>query len=133
MKKETSLDVVLIGLIDNDKLRHMPRYFDDFKEFDRGEKVMFRQKEDVRCEHYLIILDRAIETFLLHNAAQVGLRVSEFGFSDDQKQFQKALKSQQIEDDPRYLSLLRTLLERQAPDFSKIASFLRSLFPDGTY
>lgn len=124
MKQEVSFDKVLIGLIDNDKLKHMPRYFDDFVEFERGKRVSFRQKEDVRVEHYLIVLDKAIETFLLYNAVQVGINVADFGFSGIQKEFQKSLKSQQIEDSENYQSLLQSLRIQQAPDFVKIEAFL---------
>lgn len=47
MKRAGFSEVILIGLIDNDKLKHTPRYFDDFIEFERGQCVSFRQKEDV--------------------------------------------------------------------------------------
>lgn len=124
MKQEASFDKVMIGLIDNDKLKHMPRYFDDFAEFDRGGRVSFRQKEDLYVQHYLIVLERAIETFLLYNAEQVGIKVADFGFSEIQKEFQKSLKSQQIEDSENYQSLLQALRIQQAPDFVKIEAFL---------
>lgn len=124
MKKAGFSEVILIGLIDNDKLKHMPRYFDDFIEYERGERISFRQKEDIRVQHYLIVLERAIETFLFHNAAQVGINVADFGFSAIQKEFQKSLKSQQIEDSENYQSLLQSLRIQQAPDFMKIEAFL---------
>ena len=124
MKRAGFSEVILIGLIDNDKLKHTPRYFDDFIEIERGQCVSFRQKEDVRVEHYLIVLERAIETFLLYNAAQVGINVADFGFSEVQKEFQKNLKSQQIEDSENYQSLLKALRDQQAPDFIKIEAFL---------
>ncbi|TAE36335.1 MAG: hypothetical protein EAY79_11735 [Runella slithyformis] len=127
MKKTGLSSVVLVGLIDNDKLKNMPRYFDDFTEYQRGQRVSIRQKEDIRVQHYLIVLDRAIETFLLYNAETVGIKLTDFGFSDSPKELQKRLKSTQIEDNDNYLTLLRTLQEHKAPDFVLIEQFLKQL------
>lgn len=122
MEAERNDAVILIGFVDNDK--RIPPYFRDFEEIERGERVLFKQKEDYRVQHFLVVLDKAIETFLLHNAAQVGIKVTDFDFSEIQKEFQKSLKSQQIEDDDKYHTLLKALRTGQAPDLVKIDAFL---------
>ena len=122
MEAERNDTVILVGFVDNDK--RIPPYFRDFEEIDCGNRVLFKQKEDYSVQHFLVVLDKAIETFLLYNAAQVGINVADFGFSGIQKEFQKSLKSQQIEDSENYQSLLQSLRIQQAPDFVKIEAFL---------
>ena len=130
MKKlANSPEIILVGFIDNDKLKNMPRYFDDFTEYRRGQRVSFRQKEDFRVQHYLIVLERAIETFLLHNAAKAAVKVTDFGFSDVQSEFQKRLKTIQIENDIHFISLLKELQKQKAPDFVLIGQFLQEFIP----
>lgn len=94
------------------------------KKLNGGERVLFKQKDDHRVQHFLVVLDKAIETFFLYNAAAVGIQVTDFGFSELQKEFQKILKSQQIEDDEKYYALLKALRTGQTPDFVKINALL---------
>ncbi len=125
MKAERNDAVILIGFVDNDK--RIPPYFRDFEEIERGERVLFKQKDDHRVQHFLVVLDKAIETFLLHNAAQVDIKVTDFGFSEIQKEFQKraskANRSKTMRSTMR--SLKRTPYHRTSPsDFVKIDTLL---------
>jgi hypothetical protein len=119
-QNDTIEDFTLIGLVDNDKYK--PPYFTDFQEFDRGQRVSFRHKADTH--QYLMVLEKAIETFLLHNAAAVGLNMSDFGFSDNLKELKHQLKRMTIGSNADYLRLLTELQQKQAPDFVKIIAFL---------
>jgi hypothetical protein len=118
-------DFTLIGLVDNDKQK-LP-YFNDFQEIDRGQRVSFRHKSNT--SQYLIVLEKAIETFLLHNAAAVGLNMPDFNFSDNLKDFKHQLKRMNIGSNAHYLRLLTELQQKEAPDFIKITTFL-SKFTD---
>ncbi len=118
-------DFILIGLIDDDK--HKPPYFNDFQEFDRGQRVSFRRKASTN--QYLIVLEKAIETFLLHNAEAVGLNMPDFGFSDNLRDFKHQLKRMSIGSNVDYLKILTELKQKRAPDFVKIDIFL-SVFID---
>ncbi|GAB4037178.1 hypothetical protein [Spirosoma gilvum] len=111
---------LLLGIVDNDK--HKPRYLRAFETLEEGNKVCLKQKPG--SNQYLIIIDKAIETFLLWNAVQVKIRVTDYGFSTDIKQLGVKLKSQAIETDPNYLQLLADLHAQKAPGFLTLERIL---------
>lgn len=76
---------------------------------------------------YLLIIDKAIETFLLWNALQVNLIITDYGFNTDVKQLGARLKSRAIETDPNYLRLLSDLHAQQAPGFITLERILNDL------
>ncbi len=112
--------VALIGIVDNDK--HKPRYLRTFQTIEESDKVCFQRKPG--ANQYLLIIDKAIETFLLWNAAQVGLNMADYTFSSDIRLLGAKLKSQSIETDPNYLRLLTDLHTRQAPGFLTLERIL---------
>lgn len=112
--------VVLIGIVDNDK--HKPRYLRTFQTIEESDKVCFQHIPGLN--QYLIIIDKAIETFLLWNAAQVGLNMADYRFSSDTRSLGAKLKSQSIETDPNYLRLLTDLHTRNAPGFLTLERIL---------
>ncbi|GAB3715353.1 hypothetical protein GCM10027592_55870 [Spirosoma flavus] len=114
---------VLIGIVDNDK--HKPRYLRQFEPIDEQNKVSFLHKPN--SNQYLIIIDKAIETFLLWNALQVNLNVANYGFNTDVRQLGAKLKSQAIETDPNYLQLLTDLHACRAPGFVTLQRILNDL------
>ena len=112
--------VVLIGIVDNDK--HKPRYLRTFQTIEELNKVCFQHIPG--ANQYLLIIDKAIETFLLWNAAQVGLDMADYAFSSDIRSLGVKLKSQSIETDPNYLRLLTDLHTRRAPGFLTLERIL---------
>jgi hypothetical protein len=114
---------ILLGIVDNDK--HKPRYLREFETIDESNKVCFKHRQD--SNQYLIIIDRAIETFLLWNAAQVSIKVTDYGFNSEIKQFGAQLKRQAVETDLNYLRLLADLHTQQAPGFLTLERILNDI------
>jgi len=111
---------ILLGIVDNDK--HKPRYLRAFEPIEELNKVCFLHKPN--SNQYLIIIDKAIETFLLWNAAQVNLTMADYGFTTDVRQLGAQLKRLAIETDPDYLRLLTDLHALQAPGFLTLERIL---------
>jgi hypothetical protein len=114
---------ILVGIVDNDK--HKPRYLREFETIDELNKVCFLHKPD--SNQYLIIIDKAIETFLLWNAAQVNLTMANYGYKADVRQLGAQLKRLAIETDPNYLRLLSDLHTRRAPGFLTLERILNDI------
>ncbi|TKT92092.1 hypothetical protein [Dyadobacter frigoris] len=113
----------LIGFVDEDK--RIPPYFDDFEIIDSGDKVILNKK--LGKDQYLIVIQKAIESFLVWNADQVGIDLTDFGFPKDVKSLGNRLKSLQIEKDENFQTLLVALDNQNAPGFVKIRSILNEL------
>ncbi|MVM30198.1 hypothetical protein GO755_09145 [Spirosoma sp. HMF4905] len=113
-------EFILIGFVDNDK--RTPTYFDDFDTITVENKVIFKKKQLV--EHYLLVIDKAIETFLIWNAQQVAIDLAEYGFTSNLKRLCQLMKRTTIGSDPNYLRLLTDLHTRQAPGFQTLERIL---------
>lgn len=113
-------DVVLIGFVDNDK--RTPPYFDDFEIVAAENKVLFKKKP--YTEHYLLVIDKAIETFLIWNAQQVNIDLAEYGLTPELKRLCQLMKRTTIGSDSNYLQLLTDLYARQAPGFQTLERIL---------
>ncbi len=109
-----------IGLVDNDK--RVPPYLLSFNTISAENKVLLKRNE--QTNQHLIVIDKAIESFLLWNAQQVNLNVTDYGFSTDIKTFGKALKTSAIGANSNYRQLLTDLHARQAPGFLTLERIL---------
>ena len=116
-------NTLMVGFVDDDK--RIPPYFDDFEILNEGGKVIFKKK--VGVENYLIVIQKAIETFLVWNAEQVEVELDKFGFPNDIKQLGNRLKSLQIEKDEDFQNLLTVLNTKNAPGFVRIRTLLNDL------
>lgn len=85
-------------------------------------KVLLKRNE--ATNQHLIVIDKAIESFLLWNAHQTNLDVSDYGFISNIKPFGKALKTSAIGGNANYLRLLTDLHARQAPGFLTLERIL---------
>lgn len=85
-------------------------------------KVILKRRE--QTEQYIVVIDKAIESFLLWNVEQVGVNIADYGFSQDIKRFGKVLKTSAIGTNPNYLQLLTDLYARQAPGFLTLERIL---------
>lgn len=116
---------IRIGLVDNDK--RVPPYLLTFETVSERNKVFLKRKG--MTDQYLIVIDKAIESFLLWNAQQTDLNVADYGFVNDVKLFGKALKTSAIGSNDRYTQLLTDLHTRQAPGFLTLERILHDLIP----
>ena len=74
MKDFRDGSVKLVGLIDKDKTT--PKYFDLFVEVAAVKGVSLKKHR--AAEHYVIVLEPAIERFLMDAAGRLGLLMSDF-------------------------------------------------------
>lgn len=112
-----------IGVVDNDKRK--PPYLLLFDGIIEENKVCLKQKGG--RQNSLLVIDKAIETFLLWNAEQVAIRLPDYGFPEDIKLLGRTLKTSAIETDPNYLRLLTDLRTRQAPGILTLERILNDL------
>lgn len=120
---ERNDDSIRIGFVDNDK--RVPPYLLTFKTIFEQNKVVLKHNEQTK--QHVLVVDKAIESFLLWNAAQVELDVVDYGFVNDVKAFGKALKTSAIGSSSNYLQLLTDLHARQAPGFLTLERILNDL------
>jgi hypothetical protein len=111
---------VRIGFVDNDK--RVPPYLLTFDTIFEQDKVLLKRNE--QTNQHLIVIDKAIESFLLWNTVQVELNVADYGFIHDIKAFGKALKTSSIGSSANYLRLLTDLYTHQAPGFLTLERIL---------
>ena len=116
---------ICIGLVDNDK--RVPPYLLTFETVSEQNKVFLKRKG--MTSQYLIVIDKAIESFLLWNAQQVDLNVVNYGFVNDKKLFGRPLKTSAIGSNSNYRQLLADLHARQAPGFLTLQRILHDVIP----
>ena len=112
-----------IGVVDKDK--RTPPYLLTFDPAVESNKICFKRKDNL--PHYLIVIDKAIESFLLWNATQVSVNITDYGFPDEIKPLGKILKTSAIGANPDYLRLLTDLHARQAPGILTLERLLNDL------
>ena len=78
-------------------------------------KIIHCRFSDCKIPQELIILDKAVETFLLWNAKEIGIDVKDYGFANNPKQFGFSLKQVNIDNNQEYKRLLHDL--SNAPGF----------------
>ncbi len=130
MKSPRADDYRLIGIVDNDKklMVHCKGFFSHFTVIEERDKLSIR-KNPTTAQH-IIVIDKAIETFLLWNATQTGLNVALFGFSTDVKRLGNQLKTPAIETDPDYQELLAELFDKKAPGLVLLQRVLTELMSE---
>jgi hypothetical protein len=120
----------LVGVVDNDDDLNLrcKGFFSAFELVEDQHQVLLRKHP--QRQQFIIVLDKAIESFILWNAAQVGIDVGEYGFPDNPKKLgRRYFKSPTIETDPNYLRLLTDLHAKQAPGFITLQHLLNELVP----
>ena len=118
-------DEPIIGVVDNDKEKRVPLYLRDFEPIENSNRIIYKRKPNTN--QTLIVLDKAVESFLLWNAEQVGFDVATLGFSTVPKLLGRRLKYDQLDADSDYIALLNALYTRQAPGFLTLEQILNDL------
>ena len=113
----------MVGVVDKDK--RTPPYLLTFDTVYELNKVCLKRKDDSNI--YLIVIDKAIESFLLWNAAEVSIDITTYGFPNEIKPLGKALKTTAIGSDADYLRLLTDLHALQAPGILTLERILNDL------
>lgn len=127
MSRGQKTDFKLVGVVDNDKKLdiHYQAYFQRFDLVLQQNKIIHRRFTECKIPQELIILDKAIETFLLWNAQQIDLDVEDYGFNKNPKQFGFSLKQVNIGDNQEYRRLLNDLSD--SPGFVTLIRILDAI------
>lgn len=117
----------LIGLVDNDNDldTRCKGFFKSFTVVEQDNRIVLRENS-IR-QQYLIVIDKAIESFLIWNAERVGVDMESYGFVPTVKQLRRQTKLPAIETDPNYRQLLTDLHTRQAPGFLTLERILHDI------
>jgi hypothetical protein len=124
MKAAAKGFTVVAGITDTDAIT--PRYFDSFKLILEENKVCFMRRPN-SGEYWIRNVFGGVEAFILWNAEQVGVNLTEYGFADTVKGLRPRFKKPAIETDPDYLRLLQDLYARQAPGLLTLKRLLQDL------
>ena len=123
--KATAKDFdVVVGIVDTDTTT--PRYFDLFKLISEENKIRFLHRPE-SGEYLIMNTFRGAEAFIIWNAQQVGINLTDYGFPTKVKPLGKYFKKLAIETDPNYLRLLADLHAQRAPGILTIERILNDL------
>lgn len=122
LKTVTIENVVLVGIVDDDPLPRQPTYLKDFDLLEKENRVLLKKKPGK--DHYVVSVQPAIEKFLIENCKSVGEKLSNYGFPDDLKQFTKHTKKPEIEQNQRFIDLLKELKNKNAPGILTLEKML---------
>lgn len=126
LMQNASLDECIIGIVDNDQEKRVPLYLREFDIIESANRILHKKK--VGTNQTLIVLDKAVESFLLWNAEQVQFDVTTLGFPTVPKLFgRRHLKYEHLDSDSDYTALLNILHTRQAPGFQTLERILNDL------
>ncbi|MEO8148598.1 MAG: hypothetical protein ABI723_13215 [Bacteroidia bacterium] len=116
MKKMSS--GLAIGIIDNDKRK--PSYFDDFKQIDQSDGLRLLQKP--KSKHYLIIIDPAIEKWILDMAAKGNVK-HDYSFET----LKKATKNDNANRDTKLKNFLNSIKQKDIKGVNDYRKWLKQL------
>jgi hypothetical protein len=119
---KASAEECIIGIVDNDKEKRIPPYLLSFKTQYVDNRVIV--KHNPSTNQSLLVIDKAIESFILWNAEQVGLDISQYGFPLVPKLLGRRLKYEYIDTDSDFQLVLSELKNRQAPGFITLENIL---------
>lgn len=112
-----------IGIVDNDK-RKSSTYSNFGKIIKTSDGVKLVQK--LNTKHFLIIVDPAIEKWLLRMA-----EVSKIKHSYTFNSLQKDMKSEKVENNNRVKQFMNTIYQKNPPGVSAFKNWLTSLLKNG--
>ncbi len=117
----------LIGMVDNDDDLDIrcKGFFKSFEVVTLENRIILRS--NLARQQHLIVIDKAVESFLIWNADQTDIDLAAYEFSTTVKRLRNQTKSPIIETDPNYLQLLADLHTRQAPGFQTLERILNDL------
>lgn len=94
-----------LGIVDKDK--RQIRYASEFEDVVSTDSLGLKKHPD--HPHYLIMIDPAVDGFILKCAEELQLRMEDFGFSSELKRFTDITKSVTGKNDPTFKKLFREL------------------------
>lgn len=117
-------DSIALGIIDEDKNKTSPKYFDEFYTVERQNSLLL--KKHGKNKHFLIIVCPEIENWLLMEAQSVGIRPESerFGLPSNMQGFIKVSKLSDIYKNDGFKVFIRDLLKAEAPGISTMKKWI---------
>jgi len=121
--RETFSNSFALGIIDKDK-----KEIEYLKEFDELIKVgnLFLHKHK-HLHHYIIQISPDIERFILSNAQETEVDLSDFGLPTVIDTLKKQSKTVRSKDDDRFKRLFKAIRRNGSKEFNLLASWIRYL------
>jgi hypothetical protein len=116
-------DRFALGIIDKDK-----RELYYLREF-----TLVAKKENLELfkhgslHHYLILINPAIETFILTNAAAAGISITSFGLPENPDEFRKLSKLVNSKHDSRFKNLFKALIKSGREEIMTLINWISYL------
>jgi hypothetical protein len=121
-------DRFAVGVIDRDKRElHYLREFYSVSAKYNLELFKHNQKH-----HYLILIEPAIESFILRNAKEAGIRLENFDLPSSLDELRKISKSVESKKDPRFKALFRALIDQNQEEMVVLTAWI-SYFKNNNY
>jgi hypothetical protein len=121
--KEKFADRFALGVIDKDKRElHYLREFDLIAS--KGNLELYKHKQK---HHYFILINPAIETFIIANAATSGIILSQFGLPETLDGLRKISKSANSKYDPRFKNLFNAFVESGQDEIMLLITWINYL------
>lgn len=118
--KENFADSFALGIIDKDKKQ--VDYLNDFTEvINAGSLLLHKHKTK---HHYIIQINPVVETFIIANAASVGISLSDFNLPVNADLFKKESKQEQSKKDVRFRGLFKAIKNAGAADFVRLSQWV---------
>lgn len=114
-----------MGFIDDDSKK--PNYFKAFKVFDQTNKVsLFKHSER---PHYLVVVKPAMDKFIYDLCAELEIDLSNYKLPNDFKAFKSVTKNLAIQSNPKFKTLLNTIIVKNPADIVRIKSWIKKYSP----
>jgi len=116
----TCKDQFAIGIIDHDKVT--PKYLEQFDEWGKSRNITLMRHRQ-RC-HYLIVIDKAMETFLLDCAKEANLSMKDYNLPEGIAELTKFTKNKlKTQNDPNIIKLINDL-KAKSPEMKLLKALL---------
>lgn len=110
-----------IGVIDDDKTRNVPNYFNDFEDYITKENYKIKRLPE--SQHFIIVLIPALESFLLNISAKLNVSPEDFGFNNLES-LKAITKGQKVSKNTKFKSFVNSLSQKQGSPLIEIKDFL---------
>ena len=114
-----------LGIVDNDK-KITPKYFEEFESVKEENSLIL--KKHPKQNHHLILLNPALEKFLLCGAKNCGVKQSEIPYSE--KDLRRLMKSQRVGSNKEIRKFIQKVITKKSPETETLKLWIENIFED---
>lgn len=116
-------DRFALGIIDKDK-RELYYLQEFILVVNKSSLELYKHK---KRDHYLILINPAIEMFILTNAAAAGISIESYGLPEAPDEFRKISKLVNSKRDPRFKRLFKALIKSEEQEIMLLITWISYL------